>query len=86
MKLSISNIAWAEEHDAEMYQYMNDAGFNGLEIAPTRIYPEAPYDKLSEAKDWAEELKEKYGLVVPSMQSIWYGHTEKRQGRSSDTD
>lgn len=84
MKLSISNIAWAAEHDADMYQYLNDAGFNGLEIAPTRIYPEAPYDKLSEAKDWAAELKEKYGLVVSSMQSIWYGHTEKIFGDKAD--
>lgn len=84
MKLSISNIAWAAEHDAEMYQYLNDVGFNGLEIAPTRIYPEAPYDKLSEAKDWAAELKEKYGLVVPSMQSIWYGHAEKIFGDKAD--
>lgn len=84
MKLSISNIAWAAEHDAEMYQYLKDAGFNGLEIAPTRIYPEAPYDKLSEARDWAAGLKEKYGLVVPSMQSIWYGHTEKIFGDKKD--
>lgn len=84
MKLSISNIAWAAEHDAEMYQYLKDAGFNGLEIAPTRIYPEAPYDKLSEAKDWAEELKEKYGLIVSSIQSIWYGHSEKIFGDKSD--
>ena len=84
MKLSISNIAWAAENDAEMYLYLKDAGFCGLEIAPTRIYPESPYDKLSEAKDWAEELKERYGLVVPSMQSIWYGHTEKIFGEKSD--
>lgn len=84
MKLSISNIAWAAEHDAEMYQYLNNAGFNGLEIAPTRIYPDDPYDKLSEAKEWATELKKRYGLVIPSMQSIWYGHTEKIFGDKDD--
>lgn len=84
MKLSISNIAWAAEHDAEMYQYLNNAGFNGLEIAPTRIYPDDPYDKLSEAKEWAAELKKRYGLVIPSMQSIWYGHTEKIFGDKDD--
>ena len=84
MKLSISNIAWAAEHDAEMYQYLNNAGFNGLEIAPTRIYPDDPYDKLSEAKEWAAELKKRYGLDIPSMQSIWYGHTEKIFGDKDD--
>lgn len=77
MKLSISNIAWAAEHDAEMYQFLRESGFQGLEIAPTRIYPEAPYDKLEDAKVWAREIKSKYGLEIPSMQSIWYGHQEK---------
>ncbi len=77
IKLAISNIAWAVEHDAEMYQFLNEIGYQGLEIAPTRLFPETPYDKLSEAKEWAGDLKEKYALVVPSMQSIWYGHQEK---------
>ena len=84
IKLSISNIAWAVEHDAEMYQFLKESGFQGLEIAPTRIFPETPYDKLSEAKEWAGELKEKYGLEVPSMQSIWYGHQEKIFGSKEE--
>lgn len=80
MRLSISNIAWSPDHDAEMYQYLKDIGFQGLEIAPTRIFPEKPYEHISEAKDWAVALKENYGLVVPSMQSIWYGLQEKLFG------
>lgn len=84
MKLSISNIAWSAEYDTEMYQYLHDVGYQGLEIAPTRIFPENPYDKLSEAKDWASELKEKYGLEIPSMQSIWYGHQEKIFGTKEE--
>ena len=51
MKLSISNIAWSTEHDNTMYQFLKDNGFDGLEIAPTRIFPEKPYEHLSEAKD-----------------------------------
>lgn len=84
MKLSISNIAWSAEYDTEMYQYLHDVGYQGLEIAPTRIFPEDPYDKLSEAKDWAAELKEKYELEIPSMQSIWYGHQEKIFGTKEE--
>lgn len=84
MKLSISNIAWGAEHDTEMYQYLHEVGFQGLEIAPTRIFPEKPYDKLSEAKDWAYLLKENYGLEIPSMQSIWYGHQEKIFGTNDE--
>lgn len=84
MKLSISNIAWSADCDIEMYSFLQTSGFNGLEIAPTRIFPVAPYDKLSEAKEWAESLRENYGLVVPSMQSIWYGRTEKIFGDHKD--
>ena len=84
MKLSISNIAWSTEHDNTMYQFLKYNGFDGLEIAPTRIFPEKPYEHLSEAKDWALQMKEQYGLEVPSMQSIWYGHTEKIFGSKEE--
>lgn len=83
-KLSISNIAWAAEHDAEMCQFLKNTGFQGLEIAPTRVYPDAPYEKLVDAKEWASILKKKYCLGIPSMQSIWYGHQEKIFGTNEE--
>ena len=46
MKLSISNIAWTPELDTEIYRIMARIGFGGLEIAPTRIFPENPYRRL----------------------------------------
>lgn len=84
MKLSISNIAWTSEHDTEIYKFLKEAGYDGLEIAPTRIYPEAPYEKLIEAKEWATSLKDNYGLLVSSMQSIWYGHSERIFGSKEE--
>mgnify|MGYP002512115556 CR=1 FL=1 len=77
MKLAISNIAWTEEKDKEVYQLMREYGYLGLEIAPTRIFSQNPYEKLEEAKRWSDELKKDYGFVIPSMQSIWFGRTEK---------
>lgn len=76
MKLSISNIAWSAEHDEEMYACLKKQGFKGLEIAPTRIIPENPYLQIDKAREWANNLKAKYGLIVPSMQSIWFGRQE----------
>ncbi|MBP1615203.1 MAG: endonuclease [Bacteroidetes bacterium] len=76
MKLSISNIAWSVESDASIYTMLSMLDFKGLEIAPTRIFPESPYNHLIEAKEWATKLMEREGLVVSSMQSIWYGHSE----------
>lgn len=76
MKLSISNIGWKKENDDEIYEMMKMKGFTGLEIAPTRIFPEKPYDKLEEAVKWGNNLKNDYGFCIPSMQSIWYGKSE----------
>lgn len=84
MKLSISNIAWPADKDTEMYSYLREQGFKGLEIAPTRIFPDKPYDHLAEAEDWVANLREEYNLEVPSMQSIWYGHQEKIFGDAQD--
>lgn len=77
INLSISNIAWAEQNDCMAYKIMQDYGFYGLEIAPTRIFKEQPYEQNDFAKKWANELYIKYGFHVTSMQSIWYGRTEK---------
>lgn len=84
MKLSISNIGWTVSMDEVMHEYINCSGFMGLEIAPTRIFPENPYGNLNTAKDWSESLRKNYQLVVPSMQSIWYGRAEKLFGSESE--
>ena len=54
MKLSISNIGWLSKQDSRVYEMMKKYGFSGLEIAPTRIFPENPYDHLKEAGEWAK--------------------------------
>ena len=77
MKLSISNIAWPEEKDLEMYALLRQMNYSGLEIAPTRLFPSAPYSPADDVRAWAARLKENYGLSVPSMQSIWFGRTER---------
>lgn len=77
MKLSISNIGWTSKYDKEMYSFLKFNGFTGLEIAPTRIFPDAPYEKIVEARDYKKMLSEKYELNVSSMQSIWHGRKEQ---------
>ena len=76
MKLSISNIAWVTEDDESIYSLMKELSFTGLEIAPTRIFPNTPYDRLDEASKWREHIRKDYGFEIPSMQSIWYGRKE----------
>ena len=73
MKISASDIGWKSEYDEQMYNLMADKGIQGLEIAPTRIFPEDPYSHREQAAKWARALKADFGLAVSSMQSIWYG-------------
>lgn len=77
MKISISNIAWFEDNDQEMYQMLAKLGISAVEIAPTRIFPEHPYDSLERAREWSRMLLDSYGLRVSSIQSIWHGRTER---------
>ena len=84
MKLSVCNIAWTADDDAEMYEKLQKQGMDGIEIAPTRIFPEAPYEHLDEAHEFAEQIKKDYGLSVVSMQSIWYRRSEMLFGSEAE--
>lgn len=84
MKLSISNIAWGSEDDEKIYGKLNSYGFSAIEIAPTRVFPDAPYDNLPAAASWSKRLSRDYGLTVSSMQSIWFGKTESIFGTGAE--
>jgi Sugar phosphate isomerases/epimerases len=51
-------------------------GYRGLEIAPTRLCPERPYENIDVSLDFKQHLENEYGLKICSMQSIWYGRSE----------
>lgn len=73
MKLSISNIAWNTEDNKKIYEYLSRKKFAGIEIAPTKLFPETPYLHSEEAAAYFLQVKQDYNLEVSSMQSIWYG-------------
>lgn len=56
-QLAISNIAWQKDDDETVYAAMQQAGFTGLELAPTRIFSEAPYENLTSALLFGGYLK-----------------------------
>ena len=75
MKLAVSNIGFAENDAAEVFDVMHTCGFTGLEIAPSKFIGENPYAKNAAAAQKAKELHAQYGFVIPSMQSIWFGQS-----------
>ena len=76
MKLSISNIAWNEKFDEQIYELMQSLSYQYLEIAPTRIFPKNPYDDLLNAGNWSKSILGNYGIYISSMQLIWFGRNE----------
>lgn len=83
MKYSVSNIAWDKREDGRFYRFLAETGIDGLEIAPTRLF-DNPYDNLEAAHIYAAMLKNRYGLEVCSMQSIWYGIGQNIFGSQRD--
>lgn len=75
MKLAISNIGFAPQDDSRVLRWMQELGYAGLEIAPTRLTGPQPYRDLPRAARAAQDVRRQYGLSIVSMQSIWYGQT-----------
>jgi len=84
MKLSISNIAWESENNDQVFREMKKYGFSGIEIAPTKIIPEAPYDHADNAIDFYQWIHTTFGFAISSMQSIWYGVSQKIFGSENE--
>ena len=76
LKMCISNIAWNEAYDEKVYKYLSEKGVRYIEIAPTKLVGQEPYNKLEIAQKKVKELRKKYDIEIASMQSIWYGKTE----------
>ncbi|MBF2028577.1 MAG: sugar phosphate isomerase/epimerase [Oscillatoriales cyanobacterium C42_A2020_001] len=70
MKLSISNIAWTEETDAEVLSLLASEGVSAIEVAPTRIWAE--WDISPEAGDRYRQTLQSQGLVCSSLQAILF--------------
>lgn len=75
-RLCISNIAWDPSDNEEIYQFLKAKNIKHLEIAPTKLVGENPYDKINEAKEITTKLKNNYNISIDSIQSMWYGKKE----------
>ena len=75
MKTAISNIAWNPADDERVASWMKDAGVQGVEIAPTKLWPkplEANVDQLVSYRRWWE----KRGFPIVAMQALLFGRAD----------
>ncbi len=74
-RLSISNLAWPEASVEAIAPLLKAVGMDGVELAPTAIWPEAPNVSPKEVRRYGE-LWGDHGLAVSGIQSLLYGHPE----------
>jgi sugar phosphate isomerase/epimerase len=73
--IAFSNLAWDPADDRDVAAILRDAGVGGIELAPTKIWPDptavARRDVVAYRSMW-----EKAGLPITSLQSLLFGRPE----------
>ena len=82
MKLSISNLAWGRSSLREIAPQLKALGINGIEIAPTALWPDLAKVTVKEVAEVREYLDSE-GLTVSGIQSLLFGHPEYQMFDSS---
>lgn len=75
MKLAISNLAWQIEEDEQIHCLLREMHVTGIEIAPTKYWPNPTLASNSEI----EEVKSRFeaaGFLIPAAQALLFGHPE----------
>ncbi len=72
MKLAVSNIAWASDEDHEALSLLRTSQVQGIEVAPTRLWPNWAGATPEAATAYAQAMREA-GFETPSLQSLLYG-------------
>ncbi|GGY49429.1 sugar phosphate isomerase/epimerase family protein [Parvularcula lutaonensis] len=72
MKLAVSNIAWEQDDEAAVLEALRRHGTSGVEVAPSKIWPEwegaTPAAATAQAARYAD-----LGFSVPALQAILFG-------------
>lgn len=75
MKLSISNIAWEPSEDKEVFELIKEYRFEGIELAPPKLFKDLSNVTDKEIEDYLEYMKP-YNFKFPAMQSLLFGKPE----------
>jgi D-psicose/D-tagatose/L-ribulose 3-epimerase len=75
VKLAVSNIAWAAAADQDAVKTLRHSCIRGIEIAPTRLWPEWK-GATPQAAETAKTQYAAMGLSVAALQAILFGKPE----------
>ena len=77
MKLSVSNIAWNIEEEQEIFDILLSNGVTGIEVAPTKIWPEWKGADRKQALITKQNYQNQ-GFVIPALQAILFAKPEMK--------
>lgn len=72
MRLAVSNIAWQPADQAAILPLLRDRGVTGIEVAPTKLWPDWQGATPAAAAAYRERLADQ-GFAVPALQAILFG-------------
>ena len=75
MRLAFSNIAWKPHDDASILSLLKDRGIGGIEVAPTRVWPEWDGATPGAAERYGRRLRS-LGFEVPALQAVLFGRPD----------
>lgn len=71
-KLSVSNIGWTAEQDEEAFAALRGWGVEGIEVAPSRVWPGWEGATPEAGRAFREKLAG-MGYEIPAFQALLYG-------------
>jgi D-psicose/D-tagatose/L-ribulose 3-epimerase len=77
MKLAFSNIAWTPHDDPEALSLLRKHGISGIEVAPTKIWPNWEGATPAAAKSYGNRLRS-LGFEVPALQAVLFDRSGAR--------
>lgn len=72
LRLACSNLAWPNDAEAAALSTLVDLGYTGIEVAPTKVWPDLGKIGPKNAAAYRHYLED-MGFSVPSMQAIYFG-------------
>ena len=72
--IAISNLAWKESEDQQIFKIMHDLGIYNLEVSPFRDASMSEVDKQFD--DRMSKLLDYYGIRVVALQSLMFRYLE----------
>jgi sugar phosphate isomerase/epimerase len=84
MRFAISNIAWDIAEQNSVFQLLSSYAVAGIEVAPTKIWPEWQGASEPAARQVRADLAAK-GFMIPSLQAILFGKPDLRVFGSAES-